>query len=220
MASLRTEFIKYLSDNYLNRINTDVNDKLTELHEDGILLRTEIADLSALDSDEEKFVFKLKVRSELMKLDGNPKLHTFAIEYSCDLDDGIKNLTTLGVTILENGRFTYLEALTESFMPLNKRDKYENLALRFLKKYLIDEYNSYPLSVEKLLTAVGVTPFFSYNFKDSLGKTVFSECDFVLKPGSQPTRLKKGSIIINIKNLLLTGNNKLARTTIVHECLH
>lgn len=220
MASLKTEFIKYLSDNYLNRINTDINSKLKELHEDGLLIRTEIADLSALDSDDAEFVFKIKAKSELMKLDGSPKLYTFSVEYSCDLDDGIKNLTTIGIDVLGKGRFTYTESLTECFIPLNKKDRYEKLAIRFLKKYLKNEYKVYPLQVGNLLTEVGVKPFFSYNFKDSLGKTVFSDCDIKLKPEAEPVRLSKGSIIINVKNLLMTGNNKLARTTIVHECLH
>lgn len=220
MSSLKAEFIKYLSDNYLNRINNDINSKLVEFNITGILLRTEISDLSALDNDELEFVFKIKVRSEFLTLTGNTSMQSFDIEYSCILNNGIHNLTLKDLLKSGTKRFTYTNSLTECFIPLNKKENYEKLSIRFLKHYLKGEYNSFPLDVNELIRKVGVTPVISSNFSDTLGKTVFSDCQLNLGQDNKLKLVKKGSIVINTKNLLMTANDKLARITIVHECLH
>jgi len=220
LNSLRTEFIKYLEDKYLDRINEDINQTLVSIKETGILLRTDVVDLSALDSDNLEFIFKVKTRSEVLKIDGNTKLYSFEVEYSCLLNNGINNLVLRSVKEINSGKFQYKDALTDSFIPFNKKENYEKLALRFLKYYLNENYKQYPLNVMELVNKVGVRVYTSTNFEDSLGKVVFKDCELQLSQEGQQVRIEKGSIIINLKNMYLTGNNKLARTTLVHECLH
>lgn len=220
MNSLKTEFIKYLEEKYLDRINEDINEMLVSIKETGILLRTDVVDLSALDTDELEFIFKVKTRSEVLKIDGNPKLYSFEVEYSCLLNNGIHNLVLRSVKEINFGKFPYKDALTDSFIPLNKKENYEKLAHRFLKYYLKENYKQYPLNVMELVNKVGVRIYTSTNFDDSLGKVIFKNCEVQLTQDIQKVRIEKGSIIINLKNMYLTGNNKLARTTIVHECLH
>lgn len=220
MSSLKTEFIKYLSEKYLDRINQDINNKLVLINEQGILLRTLIADLTALDSDDIEFVFKIKTRCEVLTLLGSEKNYSFDVEYCCLLDNGIKNLTLVDINESGKKRFTYKESLTECFIPLNKKECYEKLAIRFLKHYLKNDYRNYPLDVSELVKQIGVTTIISTNFKDTLGKTMFNDCALSLSSDGELTLVKKGSIVINVKNLLLTFNDKLVRTTTVHECLH
>lgn len=220
MNSLRTEFIKYLVDKYLDRINEDINQMLVSIKETGILLRTDVVDLSALDSDNLEFIFKVKTRSEILKIDGNTKLYSFELEYSCLLNNGINNLLLRYVKEINSGKFQYKDALTDSFIPFNKKENYEKLAIRFLKYYLNENYKKYPLNVMELVNKVGVRVYTSTNFEDSLGKVIFKDCEVQLSQDRQKTWIEKGTIIINLKNMYLTGNNKLARTTLVHECLH
>lgn len=221
MNSLKSEFIKYLSEKYLGRVNDDISEKLVLINETGVLLRNEIVDLSALDNDDFEFTFRLKVRSEVLQFDGNSKLYAFVLEYSCLLDNGINNLKLNDIyEATEKRRFTFTESLTDCFIPLNKRENYEKLAIRFLKKYLRTKYSNYPLDVVELVNRVGLKVYISTNFSDSLGKTIFKECDLKLNQSEEKTHIEKGSVVINVKNYLLTGNNKLVRTTAVHECLH
>lgn len=220
MNSLKKEFIKYLSDNYLERINNDINEKLVALNETGLLLRTEIADLSALDNDEIDFIFKIKTKSEVLTILGESKLYTLSLEYKCLLNNGIYRLTLIGIEESSKSRFTYHNSLTECFVPLNKKENHTKLATRFLKHYLKEDYASYPINVVKILDNIGLHPVLSTNIKDSLGKTIFNNCELELENDGKKTFIKKGSIIINIKNLVITKNEKLIRTTIIHECLH
>lgn len=220
MITLKTEFIKYLQENYLGKITEDINNKLLELREDGILLRSEIIDLIALDSDYDEFIFKIKAQCEVLKTDGNFASYMFVSEYSCILDNGIKNFKLIEVIESKSNKFTYKEILTDCFIPYNKKEDYEKLAIRFLKYYFQSNFKEYPLDVITLIDKVGLKIHLSTNVNDSLGKTVFTDCDIQLVKDGPHIHVKKGSIVLNIKNFLLTGNNKLFRTTAVHECLH
>lgn len=220
MSSLRTEFIKFLSEKYLDRVNNDINQKLVSVNETGLLLRTEILDLSALDSDASEFVFKIKTRSDVLTILGTEKKYAFDIEYSCELNNGIHNLQLIDIYVTYLKRFTYRNALTECFVPLNKKDCYEKLAIRFLKHCYEGQIPNYPLDVTELVTKLGLKTIISCNFKETLGKTIFNECNLQLGNDDKVSKVSKGSIVVNVKNLLLTFNDKLARTTTVHECLH
>ena len=177
MYSLKTEFSKYLQEHYLARIADDIGKKLISINENGVLLRSEIIDLTALDSDDAEFTFKIKVGSEVLKLDGNIKAFTFYIEYSCILDNEIKNLTLKNINEGSAGKFIYKDALTDCFIPLNKKENYDKLAVRFLKFYLKANYKAYPLNVIELVEKIGLRTYVSTNVNDSLGKTIFKECE-------------------------------------------
>ncbi len=221
MTTLKDEFIKYLSENLKTKIDVDIQKNFDSIQETGILLKCEIMDLSALDSDDKEFVFKLKINSEILTVTGETRVCNLYLEYSCELDNGIKNLTF--VELKKEGcntQFSYISSLTDYFIPFNSRDKYDKLAIRFLKYYLGYDYLEYPLAVYKLIEKTGVKCYISTNKEESLGKTVFKDCSIKLSEKASPIPVKKGSIIINTKNLILTHNDKLLRTTIVHECLH
>lgn len=181
MKSLKLEFSKFLQENYLERITEDISNNLVILNEDGILLRSEIIDLTALDNDDDEFRFKIKVGSEVLKINGTIDLFTFILEYTCLLDDGIKNLKLLGFSKNTSGKFAYKEALTDYFIPFNKKENYDNLAIRFLKYYLKSDYKNYPLNVIELVEKIGLKTIISTNVNDSLGKIIFKDCELIPK---------------------------------------
>ena len=86
-----------------------------------------------------------------MTILGTEKKYAFDIEYSCELNNGIHNLQLIDIYVTGLKRFTYKNALTECFVPLNKKDRYEKLAIRFLKHCYEGQIPNYPLDVTELI---------------------------------------------------------------------
>lgn len=221
MLSLKEEFIKYLNDNYLEIISKDVYKFSEDNGKKILIINRIITDLSALDSDEAEFQFKIKFDADYL-YNYSTHTRTFVIEYICTLDNGIKNLKCINCTDSSNVRFKYQNELSPYLVPYINREKYEDYALRFAAKYIGKDYLKYPVDVNAIVTKMKLTKILSSGI-DSLGSTVFKDCELTITSANNVStvrKLKKGTIVVNIKNLIMTMNDNLERSTTIHECVH
>lgn len=221
MLSLQEEFIKYLNDNYLEIISKDVYKFLEDSGKKILIINRIITDLSALDSDEFEFQFKIKFNADFLY---NYSIYTriFIIEYICTLDNEIKDLKCISCTLSSNARFEYQNELSTSLVPYITREKYEDYALRFTAKYIGKDYHKYPVDVDAIVIKMKLTKIISGGI-DSLGSTVFKDCELNITCANNVStvrKLKKGTIVVNIRNLIITKNDNLERSTTIHECVH
>lgn len=112
--------------------------------------------------------------------------------------------------------------MSDSMIPYITKEKYEEYGERFAKRYYNSKWLDYPVNIDILLNKMSLTRIISGAI-DSLGKTVFKDCKVTIINENNTKRemtLTKGTLIVNIKNYLLTGNETLVRSTTLHECIH
>lgn len=214
MKSLKDGFIEYLNEKYIEIVENDVSTYLKRKYSEEQEIKGIITALSALDSDLEEFQFKIKFEDNSGEI--------FILEYTCVLDNGIKDLKCITCSENKNGRFEYMNNLSSCFVPFMYRDKYDIFAKRFLDNCVGDEFKGYPVNVLGISSNMGLQMIYAYNIP-SMGCTVFKDCKMNLRTADgilSLKSLKKGTIIISVGNILKTGNLSLSNSTVIHECIH
>lgn len=221
MLNFREEFIKYLNEKYVDIFCEDITRFLEKNNQKILIVSRSITDLTALDNDDPDFQFKVKIETEYF-YNLNTVTSIFVLEYKCKLDNGISELRLLDINHASKVKFKYSHTLSDSMIPYITKEKYEEYGERFAKRYYKSKWLDYPVNIDLLLNKMGLTRTISGSI-DSLGKTVFKDCKVTLVTENNSERelaLKKGTLIVNIKNYLLTGNETLVRSTTLHECIH
>ena len=222
MANLKRLFIKYLNDNYLNTFASDI-EKIAKIDNSNILIvERQVNDISVLDSDDDEFKFRVQMLITFFSSKGQTS--TFlSLEYKCILDEGMKDLQCLGLLRTYGRRFNYSEELSEHMIPYFSKERYDELARRFIKKYLEKDYEL-PIDYYSLIEKMNLDFIVDCNSEDVLGKIIFKESMLPISTSpenkTRMKRLKKGTIIVNIHNIVDTKNDYLMRSTVIHECLH
>ena len=214
MKSLKDGFIKYLNEKYIEIVENDVSNYLKRKYSEEQEIEGVITALSALDSDEEEFQFKIKFEDNSGEV--------FILEYTCFLDNGIKDLKCITCSENKIGSFEYMNCLSSCFIPFMYRDKYDIFAKRFLDNCVGGEFKGYPVNVLGISSNMGLQTIYAYNIS-SMGCTVFKDCKMNLRTTDgilSVKSLKKGTIIISVGNILKSGNLSLSNSTVIHECLH
>lgn len=168
-----------------------------------------IEDLKARDDDEIRFTFRIRLRLKSNEGMGN----FYDMEYSCLLDDGIKDLKFNGL----KDRLKFDDNLTKYFIPYIPKARYEEFGERFAKKYYGNNWNNCPLSYLDMFEKLGVTPSVIQENMGSFGLTIFKDC--CLTVGDETYEFKKGTIVFSSFGCLLNGSS-FHNETIFHEFMH
>ncbi len=222
--NLKEGFIAYLNDYYLDIICKDIYKYAEQNNQQILIVSRIIKDFTSLDDDEPELTFKIKIDTEYL-LPPKSYTKTFVVEYKCILDDGIKELTCLGVEPAYKRKFKYDNELSKYMIPYISKTKYEEYGTRFAKKYLKDKYQEYPVDVDAIVLEMNLKTIISNDLSlATLGSTIFKNCEFpfidFFSNEEKKEKLQKGTIIVNVRNILMTGNDNLVRSTTIHECLH
>lgn len=216
MRRLKEEFIKYLQYNYLRQIENDYGRITEEVGIKNVLFSLLIDDISVLDSDDPEFQFRLKIFVEYMNSKGATLSATIVMEYICELDGGIKNLRCIGILDLKKESFQYENELSYNFLPWVTEENYEQYGDRFRAKYMPS--GGIPVDADALYKAMGLKRVIAPVDDGIYGRLVFENTVF---SGQGDERLiEKGTIMLNLKEIVPRECEALVQSITVHECLH
>lgn len=216
MRKLKEEFIKYLQYNYLQQIENDYGRITEEVGIKNVLFSLLIDDISALDSDDDAFQFRLKIFVEYMNEKGSTLSATIVMEYICELDAGIKNLRCLGIIDLKKDSFQYENELSYNFLPWITEENYEYYGARFREKYISDD--GLVIDTDSLYKAMGLQRVIVPVDDGIYGRLVFENTPFSVQGDERI--IEKGTIILNLKEIVPKECEALVRSITLHECLH
>ena len=147
-------------------------------------------------------------------------------EFSAILNDGsLHDLKMMPVTDYSKERFDKESSLDHYLVPYLYSDNIDEVAEKFLKKYCPEAlFSPVPVSVEKIVTAMGMKMFYAPLDDTVFGKTYFDSA--VVEVYSDETwtktrmiRVDAGTMLIN-PNVYFMRNIGTVNNTIIHECVH
>lgn len=150
----------------------------------------------------------------------------FRISCSAILDDGLQEFSIDSINIYNRYRNNIGNKLSEHLVPIISKDRLDNEAEKFLRKYY-PEALSEPMSVDARLIAermgLNIQEVHITKYCTVFGQIFFSDCETQYYDDEynlyKPLLVKRGTILVD-PNVFFMRSVGSMNNTIIHECLH
>ena len=211
----------------------DVDSHVVESPDEASLDDARIMSINITDSEGNGILFDVVVAAEIevaetvrrnRETDGVEQW--FRISCSADLEDGLQSFDVTGIHIYNRYRDNKETHLSEYLVPIISKDKLDDAAEKFLKKY-------YPEALTKpmVVSAREIAKRMGLNIQEVhitkycsiFGQMVFTDCELQYYDSDtrtyKPLPVKRGTILVD-PNVFFMRSVGSMNNTIIHECVH